>query len=452
MLGVYLGMIMTNKSKKRFFANHAKSSAMVVSLAIHAVLIVVALSFVAVTVIKKEDQNFEAKQVARPKMPIKKLQVPVKVNRKKPKPKLRKNITVKTKMDRKMPEIRMPEIAGVKGGIGSIGDGGLGGSGGVGFSMPEIEVFGVKSKGEKVFLILDSSPEIMYDEMGGITAYTIIKDELVKIIGGLGPTTLFNIAVYDRGRTSVLFPQMVSASAANVAKTKAWLDPLNIVSPGMADDAFGLKTLGPGGQEIANDLLVDPIQFDRLWVRPALMTMKQQADAVFVLASVWGHQRHEIKARKEWNPAKRQRWDEAYQEGLKLLKQENEERKKNGQPPRVLVGIWDVNRAYFPDIERPPAPEWYYYTPRDITEAMVEVRKQWMPAAVPLASGIKKPKKDTYTFNVIHFLREDGNLDDTGDGRYSGMFEKMASLSKGQYRTLTGLEAIRSSVSGASSD
>lgn len=38
--------------KKRFFAKHAKSSAMVVSLAIPALLIVVALSFVAVTVIQ----------------------------------------------------------------------------------------------------------------------------------------------------------------------------------------------------------------------------------------------------------------------------------------------------------------------------------------------------------------------------------------------------------------
>ena len=53
--------------------------------------------------ITKEDKQFEAKPVSRPKMPMKKLQVPVKVKQKRPKPRLRKNITVKTKMDRKMP-------------------------------------------------------------------------------------------------------------------------------------------------------------------------------------------------------------------------------------------------------------------------------------------------------------------------------------------------------------
>jgi hypothetical protein len=73
----------TGKRKKRFFASHAKSSAIVVSLAIHALLIVVALSFVAVTVIRKEDQKFEAKHVARPKVPLKKLQVPVNIKKRK---------------------------------------------------------------------------------------------------------------------------------------------------------------------------------------------------------------------------------------------------------------------------------------------------------------------------------------------------------------------------------
>ncbi len=59
--------------KKRFFSSHSKSSAIMVSLVIHAVLIVVAGSFVAVRVIVKEDPTFEAKKVKRPKMPPKKI-------------------------------------------------------------------------------------------------------------------------------------------------------------------------------------------------------------------------------------------------------------------------------------------------------------------------------------------------------------------------------------------
>ena len=69
------------KKKNGFFAKHAKSSAAMISLGIHAVLILVAVSFVAVTVIQKEDKKFEAKQVNRPKQRLKKLQVPVKVKK-----------------------------------------------------------------------------------------------------------------------------------------------------------------------------------------------------------------------------------------------------------------------------------------------------------------------------------------------------------------------------------
>ena len=53
------------EEKKRFFASHAKSSALMVSLVLHAVIIVAALTFVAVTVVIKSEQTFEVKEVKR---------------------------------------------------------------------------------------------------------------------------------------------------------------------------------------------------------------------------------------------------------------------------------------------------------------------------------------------------------------------------------------------------
>ncbi len=127
--------------KKRFFANHSKSSALVVSLAIHAVLIVVAISFVAVKVIIKEEPDFVAKRVSRPKMPPKKLQVPVDVKKRKPKPRLRKRIVSQQK---NFADIKMPEITGIKGGLGNMGGDGLGS---MGFDMDIGDLFGGSSSG-----------------------------------------------------------------------------------------------------------------------------------------------------------------------------------------------------------------------------------------------------------------------------------------------------------------
>lgn len=127
--------------RKRIFLNHKKSSALMVSVIIHAVFIVVALSFVAVTVIQKDDTFFEAKPVKRPKMKLRKLQVPVKQSKKKPVPKLRKTIVAKPRT----PDvnIKMPEIAGIKGGT-SYGSGT--GLAGLGFNF-DLDLFGSNSKG-----------------------------------------------------------------------------------------------------------------------------------------------------------------------------------------------------------------------------------------------------------------------------------------------------------------
>ena len=65
--------------RKSFIVRHSKSSAIIVSLIVHAVAIICALFFVAVTIIQKNDVDFEAKEIKRPKMNLRKLQVPVNV-------------------------------------------------------------------------------------------------------------------------------------------------------------------------------------------------------------------------------------------------------------------------------------------------------------------------------------------------------------------------------------
>lgn len=434
---------MEKSKKKLFFASHAKSSAAVISLAIHALLLVVALSFVAVTVIQKEDQSFEAKQVIRPKAPLRKLQVPVNIKKKpQQKPKLRKRIVVQPKVS-KMPEFHMPEIAGVKGGMGSGIAAGLGDASALGFTMPEIDIFGVKGKGEKIFIILDSTPWIMLDEMGGIPAYSIIKSELVKILGTLQPTVLFNMAVYDRNQSYVLFPNLVSATPANVAKVEAWLTPLNAVKAQMADKEYGVGTLGSGGQKITEDFTLEPLQRVRQWNQPAMLAMKEQADAVFLLTEGWGEIFHNVAEKKPWSESRMERWRETVAKAEQMLKDENEERRKKGQPPRVLGGPYSLVSTYFPETEQPPIPERYWYTPRDVAEVMTKTAEKWKPKT-PGAIAIGKKAKSQFTVNVIHFVRTDTGAKENDEAR----FRQLASLCGGNYRTLAGLEAIKSSVSG----
>lgn len=118
-------------NSKRFFAAHSRSSAAFISIGLHIVLILAAFFFVTITVIHKGDAQFESKPVARPRMQLKKLQVPVKFKKKKIQPKLRKVIVSKPKTQ--FTEIKMPEISGIKGGLGALGEGG--GLSGIGFNL-----------------------------------------------------------------------------------------------------------------------------------------------------------------------------------------------------------------------------------------------------------------------------------------------------------------------------
>jgi len=214
---------MSDKPKKRFFAKHAKSSAFFVSLVLHGILIMIAVTYVAVTVVMKDEQQFEAKRVDRPKQPLKKLRVPVKVTKRKPKPKMRK--TLVSKVDRKVPEFQMPEIAGVPGGVGAM----EGGSGieSIGFSMPEIDFFGAKAKGEKICFIVHFGPATIGDNpFTRMTGFTIRK-RLEDMVSNLPAYALFNVAAYWAVDTWAMNPSMMIASEENKRKVLDWMAPVN---------------------------------------------------------------------------------------------------------------------------------------------------------------------------------------------------------------------------------
>jgi hypothetical protein len=438
-----------SEKKKRYFANHAKSSAAMISLGIHAVLLVIAVSFVAVTVITKEDQVFEAKPVNRPKMQLKKLQAPIKMEKKrKQAPKLRKRIVVQPRVNQNMPDIKMPEITGIKGGIGSgVGDG-LGGGGGLGFSMPEINIFGVKGKGEKIFIILDSSNSMMVDEIGGIPAFELIKIELVKMLDKLNPTVLFNIGVYGGG-DKVFFDKLVPASGANIEKAKAMIGPLNAVRENMRDTDYGTKTIGQGAVSIRGDFEMAPIKDVAQWgwIKLSMYAAQQNADSVFLLTQGWGAVFSNVGQAADFPQQKRDQWNRDVSQAKLKLKAENEQRKSRGQAPRVFINAHVMTKHYFPNSVSPPIPKRHYFRGAEVFEAMHKIYGEGS-SKVPKGSGVKK-KKDRFAFNAILFEKTDGSAIpyDTQNGGSVNNFKKITSLSGGDFRTLKGLKAIQGAAS-----
>jgi hypothetical protein len=218
------------KKKKPFFAKHAKSSAALISLGIHALIILIAVSFVAFTVITKEEKVFEAKEVKRPKMKLKKLQVPVKIEkRKKQTAKLRKRVVAKK--TRKTAEIQMPEITGTIGGLGAMNlAGGLGGD--IGFTMPEINFFGVKKKSEKVVFVVLAGPASTRGSDGRESpksrmCFYTLRARLNDMVMDLPEYALFNATFFMASLTTPFSTNMLLATEENKAKMIDWGSTVN---------------------------------------------------------------------------------------------------------------------------------------------------------------------------------------------------------------------------------
>lgn len=443
------------KITKRFFAKYSKSSATVVTLMLHAVIVVAGLSLVVVKQVIRVDPDFVAVPVVeRKSMPPRKLVVPVNVKETKPKKPKFERIKVKPDVARNTPEFQLPDFGNLKGTLGAASGDGLAAGSSLGFMMPEINIIGTKAKGEKFFLILDSGNHMLEDRMGGIPAYTIIKQELVRVIDKLPPTALFNVCVFGNEGTMTLFPKLVSANEENARKVEAWLAPLNASETAVESGRYGMKTLGKGGIRHRQDHRLgkfgEPSKSSGVsyhqerWFLPAMVAMEQQADTVFLLTNAWGHQRvasSERVDREAWSKTSAgKRWNEHIEKARLKLAEENEKRSAAGQPPRVISeGNWGLMKAYYPEITRPPSPEFYYFTPRDFTETFDLVRSEYRPEGLPEKSGLKKRRKNEFTFNVVQFIPAGSNAE-----RSVEKFKKLVGLCRGDYQSIAGLDAIQS--------
>lgn len=128
-------------AKRKFKVYPGKISPRIIALlatvVIFSVLFILSGMFVVFNVVQKEEKHFcPPAPIDRPNMELKKLQVPVNVSKDKPKPKLRKRVVAKKAQPfADSDEIRMPEVTGVRGGVGGAEDL-FGDAGSVGFSMP----------------------------------------------------------------------------------------------------------------------------------------------------------------------------------------------------------------------------------------------------------------------------------------------------------------------------
>ncbi len=378
-------------------ATTSSVEAILVSVVVHVLIIAFAGSVVAYEYIKRKDAAFEGKNIERPKMERRKLQMPVKLKKmqkKSRRPKVNARMTTAS-----TPSLNLPDMSSLvsKGGdafgmAGMGGDGGggnglsgMGAAGSLGFGITTIDFFGAKSKGEKIVFIIDAGKAMMEDSKGGYYTYKFAKDKIFRLIERMRGVTLCNVMVYSGDNygthSSALFASnLIPATVENKEALRKWIDPIN----------SNPRTVG-NIQELEN--YIPSIEYNSevginafAWLNPLQAAMEQKADNIFILVSGWGEHVREIdtdalqtwRTERGWPPSRMEKRQEIKDErdrlAREILEKENKARKRRGRPERIVANFWDYKREIKsklpPEPELPPTPEdlSYRYDVDDIVE------------------------------------------------------------------------------------
>ncbi|MGB0418249.1 MAG: hypothetical protein ACPGF8_01535 [Opitutales bacterium] len=228
--------------------------------------------------------------------------------------------------------------------------------------MSEVNVFGLKSKSERILFIIDSSRGMLTDKKGGLNSYKVIKDKVTELISNLAPGTLFNVILTDDLNKSILFqPKLVSSGIENQIKLIKWFASVNVDA-----NKVGIGHLGANKRPLtsfADSAIVTNLISQVVWRANqnayfTQLALEMNADSIFHICSQHNGFHGTRRLANERELARNQKdrdritqssqWKKllaAHKAEIPIMQKridatlakQNAARKKKGLPPRVLL-------------------------------------------------------------------------------------------------------------------
>jgi len=340
-------------------------------LAIHLFALAIFGGITLFEAIKPADSTFEEPP---PAEKIERVQLEYKVRmqeKQKQSARPKQKLQVKSVQNLAMPEvdIQVPNLNATSniGRFGSGGFGNLGDGSGLDVGSVSVDLFDLKSKGEKFLFIIDVERELMTDAKGGLFTYNVIKKDLMEQIGTLPSGVLFNVMIFDEKEIEIWRPNLVPAIDSNKNDFEQWLTPIN-----SSASRIGVRkaNFSPVSWKEGNFLLLEKKavhwheQIDKFLIGAAML--EQRADVIYIftdsLPGMHEAEYYSDENRDEFEErfsklVRREGFDsiEQYEkrrnevrprvdkEIEKFKKRENAERAKKNLPPRVYNSVQDFH-------------------------------------------------------------------------------------------------------------
>ncbi len=179
----------------------------------------------------------------------------------------------------------------------------------------------------KVIFVVDTSTEIMEPGKGGFQAFTIIREQIMSLVGRLPPAAQFNVVLfgYDSGNennqvaVNIFRPDLAPASSDNKRAFFEWMAPVNTKLGNYGpNSAAGRATWAM--KELPESAGIDPLFLPPVWARAVHAALEQQPDVIYVITATQGHVRRRVD---EATIARRTKeMEDNYAEAVRRLKSE----------------------------------------------------------------------------------------------------------------------------------
>lgn len=434
----------------------------VISVGMHVIAAFIAGIITVANIVIQEDAQFEEPPAVVEEVPPEPVKVQIKPQQ--PKQQQAQRLTMRpvaniavANVDVNLPD--MEQNFTVSAGLGGMGGGSLlgGTRGNIGMGLSDVSVFGLKTRAERILFVIDANRHMVTDKKGGLNSYKIIKDEITDMVGNLSAGTLFNVMLQDRSRTMLFKPQLVSAGADIHQQLIQWITPINAsaTNVGLEDNRLAkkpkLKTLP---EEAVNKILPHGWGGNETGFITQV-AMEQNVDAIFFITGY--HRGFETLRRPpnerenaEWQRkiAKRDYIEQLAKHKIEIPKMEakikaemakiNADRKKKGQPPRVLNARWGVYSN-----SRELEIDWTTKHPGHRPSYEIkdsDVLKYFRKLVDVL---YKKDDKPVPSINVVLFLAGDETL----RTEWKDQLDKYVKFFRGKNRIIRGKDEIKSARS-----
>lgn len=141
----------------------------------------------------------------------------------------------------------------------------------------------------RVVFVVDTSAGIMDLRKGGFRAFTIIREEIMRLVGRLPPSAQFNVILFSdgAGNLNLFGSELLPATSQNKKDFFEWMAPVNTDPNRLGASSAGRRNAWVR-KPVPADAGIDPLFLPPHWSHGLRAALEQQADVVFVITSSVG--------------------------------------------------------------------------------------------------------------------------------------------------------------------